>query len=148
LVWLRKYYRGMLNLQTPSSLFHTFVLSNSSFISLKVPASSQPHHASTQAVSHHPSSCLTTKIFSMRACTCTCKQSTSYAPLYPKLTFLEPSSIPLERPGHLIRLIAPSPWRAGDTLHIVTLRSAQTERQVAQGLAQAHATPKAAFAAL
>lgn len=133
---------------TPSSLFHTFILSNSTFISLKVPASSQSHHASTQFVSHHPSSCLTVKIFSLQSCTCTCKHSTSNAPLYPKLTFLEPFCTPLEHPGHIIRFIVASPWRAGVTLHTVTIRSAQSERQVTQGLAQAHAVPKTAFAAL
>jgi hypothetical protein len=89
--WSRKCYRRMVNLKTPSGLFHTLVLSNSTFISLKV-ARSISFPSCKPSIRQPPlvmSDNLTTKIFRLRTYTCMHALYTIRAPLYPKPTFLE-----------------------------------------------------------
>jgi hypothetical protein len=105
--WSRKYYRRMLNLKTPSALFHTLVLSNSTFISLKV-ACIISFPSCKHSIRQPPlvmSDNLATKIFRLRTYTCMHALYTT-RPALPKTNILRASSTPLEHPRHLIRSIA------------------------------------------
>ena len=131
--WSRECYRRMVNLRTPPSLFHTLVLSNSTFISLK-----------SGGIISNPS----------------CKHQIRQPPplvmsdnedLQPLHLYLHLQALYILRPTlpktNIPRatrtsaaphpLHRPSPWHAGVTLHTATLRGAQTEGHGAQGLAHA-----------
>ena len=104
--WSRKYYRRMVNLKTPSVLFHTLALSNSTFISLKV-ACIISFPSCKHSIRQPPlvmSDNLTTKIFRLRTYTCMHALYT-IRPTLPKTHIPRASSTPLEHPQLLVRSI-------------------------------------------
>ena len=106
--WSRKYYRRMVNLKTPSVLFHTLALSNSTFISLKV-ACIISFPSCKHSIRQPPlvmSDNLTTKIFRLRTYT-SMHALYTIRPTLPKTHIPRASSTPLERPQLLVPALPP-----------------------------------------